>query len=132
MVDFQLVSPHDHRRNIAEKAIQVFEDHVVLVLCGTDIKFPLQLWNRILPQVEHQLNLLSKSRVDPINSNFEIMQGKHDYNSNPFTSLNVAVEMYGIPDTKQEGNMGIPYKSRVLPRYILGSLQMPLDLDQRH
>ena len=33
---YQLVPPHDHRRNIAEKAIQVFKDHFVAVLCGTD------------------------------------------------------------------------------------------------
>ena len=38
---YQLVPPHDHRRNIVEKAIQVFKDHFVLVLCGIDKKFPL-------------------------------------------------------------------------------------------
>ena len=30
---YQLVPPHDHRRNIAEKAIQVFKDHFISVLC---------------------------------------------------------------------------------------------------
>ena len=39
---FQLVPPNDHRRNIAEKAIQVFKDHFISVLCGTDITFPMQ------------------------------------------------------------------------------------------
>ena len=38
---YQLVPPHDHRRNIAEKAIQVFKDHFVSVLCGTAVKFPM-------------------------------------------------------------------------------------------
>ena len=33
---YQLVPPHDHRRNIYEKAIQFFKDHFVLVLCGID------------------------------------------------------------------------------------------------
>ena len=55
---YQLVPPHDHRRNIAEKAVQTFKDHFVAVLCGTDAKFPMQLWCRILRQAEHQLNLL--------------------------------------------------------------------------
>ena len=41
---YQLVPPYDHRRNVAEKAIQTFEDHFVAVLCGTDDNFPLQLW----------------------------------------------------------------------------------------
>ncbi len=33
---FQLVPPHDHRRNIAEKAIQTFKGHFISILCGTD------------------------------------------------------------------------------------------------
>ena len=38
---FQLVPPNDHRRNIAEKAIQVFTDHFISVLCGTGVSFPM-------------------------------------------------------------------------------------------
>ena len=51
---FQLVPPNDHRRNIAEKAIQVFKDHFISVLCGTDVTFPMQSWYQILRQAEHQ------------------------------------------------------------------------------
>ena len=40
---FQFVPPNDHRRNIAEKAIQVFKDHFIAVLCGTDVSFPMHL-----------------------------------------------------------------------------------------
>jgi hypothetical protein len=36
---YQLVPPNDHRRNIAEKAIQTFKDHFVSILCGTDKTF---------------------------------------------------------------------------------------------
>ena len=63
---FQLVQPNDHRRNIAEKAIQIFKDHFISVLCGTDITFPMQLWCQILRQAEHQLSMLRKSRVTPL------------------------------------------------------------------
>ena len=38
---FQRVPPNDHRRNVAEKAIQTFKDHFVALLCGTDDNFPL-------------------------------------------------------------------------------------------
>ena len=62
----QLVPPNDHRRNIAEKAIQVFKDHFVSVLCGTAVDFPMHLWCRLLRQAEHQLNMLRKSRVEQI------------------------------------------------------------------
>jgi hypothetical protein len=36
---FQLVLPHNHRRNIAEKAIQTFKGHFISILCGIDTKF---------------------------------------------------------------------------------------------
>ena len=42
---FQLVLPHNHRCNIAEKAIQMFKDHFISILCGADKKFPLHLWD---------------------------------------------------------------------------------------
>ena len=52
-VTYQLVHQHEHRRNIAEKAIQMFNDHFVGVLCGTAAKIQMQLWCRILQQAEH-------------------------------------------------------------------------------
>ena len=73
--NYQLVPPHDHRRNVAEKAIQVFKDHFISVLCGTDTSFPVCLWCRLLRQSEHQLNMLRTSRVDNSRSAFEIIGG---------------------------------------------------------
>ena len=60
---YQLVPPNDHRRNVAEKAIQVFKDHYISVLCGTDVSFPTRLWCRLLRQAEDQLSMLRTSRV---------------------------------------------------------------------
>jgi hypothetical protein len=54
----QLVPPHDHHRNLAKKAIQTFKDCVVAILCGADNAFPLHLWDRLLPQAKHTLNML--------------------------------------------------------------------------
>ncbi len=47
-MQYQLVPPHDHRRNIAEKAIQVFKAHFISIFCSTDKVFPLHLWDRLL------------------------------------------------------------------------------------
>jgi hypothetical protein len=55
---YQLVPLHDHQRNIAETAIKVFKAHFISILCGTDTDFPLHLWDRLLPQAEHTLNML--------------------------------------------------------------------------
>ena len=46
---YELMPPHDHRRNISEKAIQVFKDHFVSVLCGTDKTFPCNYGIRSFP-----------------------------------------------------------------------------------
>ena len=38
-ITYQLVPPNDHRQNAAEKAIHIFKDNFVSVLCRTDITF---------------------------------------------------------------------------------------------
>jgi hypothetical protein len=45
---YQLVPPHNHRRNIAEKVIQTFKSHFISILCGCDKSFPLHLWCQLL------------------------------------------------------------------------------------
>ena len=41
-IDFQLVPPHMHRRNAAERAIQTFKNHFVSALAITPPIFPLK------------------------------------------------------------------------------------------
>jgi hypothetical protein len=54
----QLVPPDNHRRNLAERAIQTFKNHFKSVLAGVDDSFPMKLWDKLLPQVFLTLNLL--------------------------------------------------------------------------
>jgi hypothetical protein len=58
---YQHVPPQDHHRNCAEKAIQIFKDHFVAILCGANREFPLNLWDLLLPQAENTLNMLCPS-----------------------------------------------------------------------
>jgi hypothetical protein len=58
---FKFVPPNNHRRNMAEKAIQTFKDHFIGILSGCSPTFPLHLWCQLLPQVEWQLLLLCQS-----------------------------------------------------------------------
>ncbi len=74
---YQLVPPHDHRRNIAEKGIQTFKAHFIAILCGSDKDFPLHLWCQLLPQVEHTLNLLRPARTCPTVSAHAYLWGPH-------------------------------------------------------
>jgi hypothetical protein len=47
-VDYQLVPPHCHRRNAAERGIRTSKEHFVAGLSSVDPAFPLHLWDRLL------------------------------------------------------------------------------------
>ncbi len=98
---YQLVPPHDHRRNIAEKGIQTFKAHFVSILCGADKEFPLHLWCQLLPQAEHTLNLLRPARLCPTVSAYAYLWGPHDYNAHPFAPLGCKVEAYLYPGIRE-------------------------------
>ena len=63
--DLQLVGPHNHHINAAERAIQTFKDAFIAALATTDRDFLLQLWDKLAPQVQDTLNLLRASRINP-------------------------------------------------------------------
>ena len=54
----QLVPPDNHRRNLAERAIQTFKCHFKAILARVDESFPMRLWDKLLPQTILTLNLL--------------------------------------------------------------------------
>ncbi len=91
-MDYHLVPPHDHRWNIAEKAIQVFKAYFISILCSKDKSFPLHLWDRLLRQAEQTLNMLRTSRMTPSVSACAYLWGKHNDNANPFAPLGCKVE----------------------------------------
>ena len=63
---YELVLPNDHRRNLAEKAIQTWKDHFIGVLSGTYDSLPLPLWCQIIPQAERQLLFMRQSYANPM------------------------------------------------------------------
>ena len=55
-VDFQLVPPHVHCRNAAERAIQTFKSHFIAGLATLPSDFPMKEWDRLLPHAQLTLN----------------------------------------------------------------------------
>eukprot|EP00804_Cyclotella_cryptica_P012914 CCRYP_002274-RA/>CCRYP_002274-RA protein AED:0.23 eAED:0.09 QI:0/0/0/1/0/0/2/0/1265 len=94
---YQLVPPDDHRRNIAEKAIQTWKDHFVSALSGTADNFSLHLWCQLIPQMERQLNLLRQSNNNPKISSYAHLYGHHDYNSHPFAPIGMEALVHDKP-----------------------------------
>ena len=92
--DLQLVPPDTHRRNLAERAIQTFKSHFIAILAGVDASFPMNVWDRLVPQAVVTLNILRQSRKNPSISAYQHVNGVFDYNKMPLAPLGCAVEMH--------------------------------------
>ncbi len=90
----QLVEPHNHCVNAAERAIQTFKDAFIAALATSDSNFPLQLWDKIIPQVQDMLNMMRASRVDPTRSAYEVLNGPYDWNWYPLAPLGCKAVVY--------------------------------------
>jgi hypothetical protein len=82
-IAFQLVPPGVHRANTAERAIRTFKNHFISGLCTTDPKFPLHLWDRLVPQALITLNLLRASRINPNLSAYAQVFGQYNFSAHP-------------------------------------------------
>ena len=90
----QLVPPDNHRRNLAERAIQTFKSHFKSILAGVDDSFPMRLWDRLLPQAVLTLNLLRQSNAVPTISAWQYVHGNFDYNKMPLAPMGCAVQLF--------------------------------------
>ena len=100
-LQYQLVPPHTHRRNAAERAIRTFKDHFIAGLSSADENFPVRLWDRLLPQAEITLNLLRNSRTAPSKTAYEAVFGKKfDYNATPLAPPGCKVLVHEKPSQR--------------------------------
>ena len=70
--------PGFHGRNAVEVAIRNFKSHFLSVLEGVADDFPLQLWDRLLPQTDRTINLLRQSNATPKVSAYAHLSGTLD------------------------------------------------------
>ena len=96
----QLVTPHKHRSNKAERAIQTFKAHFKSYLAGTDPNFPLSEWDRLITQANITLNLLRASRVNPNLSAYAYIHGQFNYQSIPMAPPGTKVLIHKHPSTR--------------------------------
>ena len=110
----QLVEPHNHRVNAAERAIQTWKDAFIAALATTDRDFPIQLWDRLTPQVMSTLNMLRASRVNPSISAYEALHGPYDWNRYPLAPLGCKAVIY------KDGDVRGSWASRGVDGWYLG------------
>jgi hypothetical protein len=99
-VKIQLVEPHNHQANAAERAIQTFKNHFIAGLSTVDKAFPLQLWNDLLQQAQITLNLLRKARINNKLSTYEILEGPFNFNKTPLAPPGTKAIIYDSPDKR--------------------------------
>ena len=80
---YQLVPPHSHRRNLAERAIQTWKNHFKAGLASLNPNFPLAEWDRLLHQANITLNLLRASRSNPKISAYTYVFGEFNFLATP-------------------------------------------------
>ena len=95
---YEWVLPRDHWRNITEKGIQVAKAHLILLICRVNKNFPIHIWDRFLPQIEMDLNMLWPWKLVPTISAWVHLHGQHDYNAFPLAPVGCAVEMHMQPE----------------------------------
>ena len=91
------MEPHNHRVNAAEWAIQTFKDVLIAVLATTDREFPLQLWDRLAPQVQDTLNLLRASRINPNILAYKALNSPYNWDRYPLAPPGCKAIIYKAP-----------------------------------
>jgi hypothetical protein len=100
-IEFQLTPASLHRRNWAERAIQTFKNHFISGLCTTHPDFPLNLWDKLLPQAVLTLNLLRPSRINPQLSAHSQVHGHFNFDKTPLAPPGIKVLAHEPADGRE-------------------------------
>jgi hypothetical protein len=100
-VDYQLVPPHVHRQNSAERACRTYKNHFIAGLCTTPPDIPMHLWCRLVPQSLITLNLMRKSRINPNISAWEQLHGPFNYDRTPLAPPGIKVLIHEKPSVRE-------------------------------
>ena len=99
-VTFQLVPPHVHHRNAAERSIQTWKTHFCSGLATCDPKHPLAKWDLLMPQAEITLNLLRSSRQYPKLSAYDCLNRTFNYLITPLSPLGTRIISHTTPSQR--------------------------------
>ena len=83
IVNYQLVKPNNHCVNADERAIRTFKNNFVAGLSYVHPKFPMNIWDELLPQAFNNLNLLQTSRTFPKISVYAHLHGTSNFDTTP-------------------------------------------------
>ncbi len=122
---YQLVTPQDHRRNIAETAIKVFKAHFIIILCGCDKSFP-QTTSSSRTHAQHAMT----SRNDIIRVIICINLGSAWLQCKLLCTA--GMHNWSTHHPRSPRDMGTPHSQWLLHWQCMGKLQVPQSLHQWH
>ena len=96
-LNYQLTPPYIHQINAAERAIRTSKNNFLAGLASVDPSFPINEWDRLLPQAEITLNLLRTSRINPSLSAYTIINGNYDFNKSPMAPPGTKIIIHKKP-----------------------------------
>ena len=117
------------RINIDEWALQTCKSHTIGSLSAVVGNFPLGLWEKLISQLDMQVDILWLSNVNPNVCSWTVLNGAHDFNRNQLEPLNVKIQMLENHYKRKTG--GVRIKARLLCWCIIGTLPLLLGLDER-
>ena len=88
------------RVNAAERAIQTFKNCFIGALGTTNADFPIQLWDKLAPQLQDSINILCQSRVRPDISAYKALEGPYDWNRYPMAPPGTKAIIHKDSDTR--------------------------------
>ena len=100
-VNYQLTPPHIHRINAAEHTICTFKNYFLSCLASVDPTFPINEWDRFIPQVQITLNLLRTSCIHKNLSANTVLNGQYGFNKHPMAPLGTKIVVHVKP-TKRD------------------------------
>jgi hypothetical protein len=101
-VTVQRVPLNQKRTNKAERAIQTFRRHFLLVLVGTHSNFHINQWHHLLPQTEVTLNMLQDMDVSAYHG---LHRKPYDFISRPMAPCSTLLVAHD-PVRKKRDNYG--------------------------
>ena len=100
-VSIQYCPPGQHRSLKAERAIRTFKNHFISTLCTVSSDFPLNLWDKLLPQAELCLNHLISYGPNTHLSAYEGLHGcKFDFRAHPIAPAGSKVLIHDKPGAR--------------------------------
>jgi hypothetical protein len=98
---YQYFPAGQHRSNRAERAIRTWKNHFISAISTVSSKFPLYLWDKLIPQFELTLNCMLPWKLNPAISAYDgLHKCKFDFRAHPIAPAGTAILIHDKPDSR--------------------------------